>query len=474
MSYKHLTHLPYEQIMSSRQSFRKISSEKDDYFSHLDLPTTKYFKILFYFDNGDSNAETMGYKSTGLLAPTWLNNTLKEEDYYMYNSAWSYLKMNGEDERANLLEKFVNLLSNINSKSPWYFSELSGLDAALERKQPMENNFIFEDQRKSITIKCLPDALDNRIGTLMDLYRAVVWSWQTKREIIPSNLRKFDMALYIFDQPTIPFIATEYNSSYKYIEFHNCEFDYNSAKTPYGTLSNAEGSQMMYDINILFDDCYETRYNDVFGRMVGDLIRLDVDPGAVQTSEKNVKEKYADGTERDTGKKTSTSKEVGSEYKYSENNYSDQTSDFKNLIGTIYKYDPETELKNARLEGYPNRVYAKGLIGGALTEIVGSAVDWAQSKIKSAVLGNLYTFSLTDIRDQLKGLASGKVFSTARAVAGYIRKPEEPPAMGDNLFEEVGGNHRTEGSISDNGKTKENYIKDLGNMFKSNTLANNV
>ena len=46
--------------------------------------------------------------------------------------------------------------------------------------------------------------------------------------------------------------------------------------------------------------------------------------------------------------------------------------------------------------------------------------------------------------------------------------------MGYNLFDEVGGNHRTEGSISDNGKTKENYIKDLGNMFKSNTLANNV
>lgn len=139
-NYNHLTNLPYDQIINYRSLFRKRSNDREDYFSTLDSPATKYFKILFYFENGDIDKNTSDFKSTGLLAPTWLNPGIKEEDYYKFNSAWSYLKMNGEDERANLLEKFVNLLSNINSKSPWYFTEVAGLDAALERKQPMENN----------------------------------------------------------------------------------------------------------------------------------------------------------------------------------------------------------------------------------------------------------------------------------------------------------------------------------------------
>lgn len=464
-NYNHLTNIPYDQIINYRSLFRKRSNDREDYFSTLDSPTTKYFKILFYFENGDIDKNTSDFKSTGLLAPTWLNPGIKEEDYYKFNSAWSYLKMNGEDERANLLEKFVNLLSNINSKSPWYFTEVAGLDAALERKQPMENNFIFEENRKSITINCLPDALDNRIGTLMDLYRSIVWSWQTKREIIPSNLRKFDMALYIFDEPIIPFIAKNYKSSYKYIEFHNCEFDYNSAKTPYTTLSNAEGTQSIYNITILFDDCYEIRWNDVVGRMIGDLIKIDTDPKAMLHEEVNVKLQHDDGTQTDTELTQSISKQTEGDSIYSENNYSSPDVDFKQLLGTIYGFDPYIgKLNNERLEGYPNRHYKKGFLSGILTEVIGTGVDWALSKAKSAILGNLYSYSLTDIRDQLKGLASGKVWSTARAVAGYIGHNEKPPEEPGNLFEDY-NNHREE---------KQNYIKGLGNMFKSNTLVNNI
>ena len=107
-------------------------------------------------------------------------------------------------ERAELLVEFVNLLSNINSESPWYFDEISGLEAALERKSLTERDFKFEEQRQKISIKCKPDSFDDRIATLLDLYRSITYSWALKREVIPSNLRKFDMGIYIFSDPIIP------------------------------------------------------------------------------------------------------------------------------------------------------------------------------------------------------------------------------------------------------------------------------
>jgi hypothetical protein len=74
------------------------------------------------------------------------------------------------------------------------------LDTALERKIITETDFKLED-RKSIVIKCLPDAYDNRIGTLLDLYRSICYSYTNKKEIVPANLRKFDMGIYIFNTP---------------------------------------------------------------------------------------------------------------------------------------------------------------------------------------------------------------------------------------------------------------------------------
>ena len=64
-------------------------------------------------------------------------------------------------------------------------------------------------------------------------------------------------------------------TSYKYIEFHNCEFDYNSAKTGYETIDNAEGITQEYTINIYYDDCYENRYNEFISKEIGDMIYLD-------------------------------------------------------------------------------------------------------------------------------------------------------------------------------------------------------
>ena len=337
----------YASIYEALKRWRR--PDYDNINALYDNPTVKYFKIFFHFGDygsyatGPSSDNSKAYRDAGLLAPTFLleqassgsgksgnyqfqqinqDVNTKEYQYHMYNSAWAYLKNNGEEERAALLKYFILLLSDISANSPWYFQAIEGMDQAIERKQFTDRNFMLEEERKKITIKCLQDAVDDRIGTLLDLYRSITYSWVTKREILPSNMRKFDMSIYVFEAPlgnitrrvarladpagynfdnwqydyawyakdpwesnitthggnveaSAPINSDEKYLSYKLFEFRNCEFDYNSAKTGLATLNNVEGTVPVYDIGISFDDCFEHRFNFVHGGELGDMIILD-------------------------------------------------------------------------------------------------------------------------------------------------------------------------------------------------------
>ena len=145
----------------------------------------------------------------GLLHPSWkyssgewvtqsnYSHRAKELDYWQHSSAWSYLKQNGEEERAAYLKQFVELLSNISTYSPWYFQSISGLGEALQRT----TTEVKEEERKKITIGFLEDSTDERIGTLLDLYRMSCWSHLHRREMLPVNLRRFDMTVVFFSSP---------------------------------------------------------------------------------------------------------------------------------------------------------------------------------------------------------------------------------------------------------------------------------
>ena len=259
-------------------------------FNITDDPDQRFFKLLFYFYNDEDDNYQWDYfngGSSGLLSPTWLDNV--QEDYYKYNSAWAYLKNNFEDERADALEQFVTLLSQISSESPWYFQSISGVDEALSREK-----WTVPEERKKISITCLSDPVDHRIESLLSLYRSIVWSHVRKCEVLPANLRKFDMGLFIFSGPInglhvmrdingnqtgwspIGIINNpEEQASYKYIEFHNCEISIDSIKSGYNEISNESGFEQKFTIDIYFDDCFEHEYNQFVLRSFGDLFLWD-------------------------------------------------------------------------------------------------------------------------------------------------------------------------------------------------------
>lgn len=445
--------LSYANIVKMRNQYRKSGTKSGGDFNLFDTPTTKYFKILFYFNNGDSESKVSPF-SGGLLAPTWLTE-INQNQLYTHNSAWSYLKLNDEQERAELLVDFVNLLSNINSESPWYFEEISGLDTALERKTITDQEFKIESERKKISIKCRPDSYDDRIATLLDLYRSITYSWSMKREVIPSNLRKFDMGIYIFSDPVFPMhnaasqrlgitlknnyasidnSSSNYVTSYKYIEFHNCEIDYNSGRTGLSSLKNSEGVSPEYTIDIYFDDCYENRYNEFLGRSLGDMIALDTHIAINEEGTKPYEYKSSSSNTNLTSDKNNS----GDDQK----KLSDKLSDAWDSVKDHYKQKQYNDLES-RVNYYESTWWQN-----ALNEVEGVVSGMGTGLIEKVMLGNLYKFSLTKLADQTKKAVNGHVFSTARAINEYVNDTKNP------------------------GKTK--HVNKIGNIFQANTLANNT
>lgn len=493
--------LSYGVFLNDIQNFKRSGTYSGGDFNVYDTPANKYFKLFFYFWNNNARNDSIN-NSGGLLAPTW-ELGLKNEDLWEVSSAYSYLKINDEEERAEKLQQFVKLLSNISTYSPWYFNSIEGLGEALDRKQVMEENFQFDASRKKISIKCLPDAYDDRIGTLLDLYKDIVWSWQMKREIIPSNLRKFDMGLYIFESPianihlgntTVDKLnKSNYLTSYKYIEFHNCEIDYNSARTGLSALSNNEnGVHPEYTIDIFFDDCYEERYNEFMMRTIGDMIAIDSafivfdsnneqptfngmsaeskaqqDTDAVNTFYER-SDVYKTNVER--GKETKEYKLISSSMLHTSKpnepilpdhrgriaqmatpiipvKGSKQLIDVNKLIKTGKDF-VSSELKKINIAGKSlNSFTNPNFVSNAMNELIGAGKAAVTSKIKSIITGNLHGLSLTKLADQINAFTQGHLWTTVDAVK----------------------------KKTTNDKTAQTqHVTSIGNLFKAKSAINNI
>ena len=462
-------YLSYAQFIKDRQNFRQTGTRTGNKFNLLDTPSHKYFKILFYFGEKASDDGL----STGLLAPTWeAFNGTNNTDYYNYTSAWAYLKANAEDERANKLEQFVTLLSNISTFSPWYFTSIGGLDAALTRS-PAElgaDKFEIETNRK-LTITCLPDAADNRLSTLLELYREITWNWHQKKEVIPANLRKFDMAVYIFESPIFNWHTdndaldadkSSMRSSYKMIEFHDCEINYNSIKSGWSELSNQTGATPTYTIEIGYSDCYDISYNELLVKYLGDIIESDTyqaividhtnmnresvaklaqvsPPPSIQEKALSDIKPSSDGLKMASNISNDTPKSYEDVKKKTTKTYHlGNLEDANNHNGELAKREVRTE-------------YKPGFLSNAVGQLIGSATKSIKSKFKKAVLGNLYTYSLTQIGSQLKSAAQGNLVTAVQTVKQYRKNSQQRAAAAAQAAK-----------------------KPTGNIFKDNTIANNI
>ena len=112
-----------------------------------------------------------------------------------YLSAAGYLMERGYVKRAKMIDQFVNLLSYIQDKSPWFFQSIEGLDEVL-KVDTFSEDFDATRGDKFITINTL-ESVDLRVNALGDLYRKATFDFEYMRELVPKNLRRFNMWIIV-------------------------------------------------------------------------------------------------------------------------------------------------------------------------------------------------------------------------------------------------------------------------------------
>ena len=142
-------------------------------------PTVFGFKLFFHFDN---------------IASPLLCGATTDINSAPTNSAAGFLKSIKDEQRLYYLEKFLYLLSGVNSQTPWYFQSLAGLKEAWAL--PIDKPYIGDD--KKLEIECM-ESIDLRVTALMDLYRKACYDWKNRREVVPSNLRKFRLSVFVYE-----------------------------------------------------------------------------------------------------------------------------------------------------------------------------------------------------------------------------------------------------------------------------------
>lgn len=261
----------YEDFTNERNIWLKQITNK------LNGPSLFYFKIFFDFNT-----------NYGLFGGVLNSNYVPTNSALQYLSLWEhYYGTNYVKDRCTSLIQFTKLLSYISMYSPWFFKSVKNLQAA---SSPYTKEF---GKEKSIDIELEEEAIDMRISTLFSLYKYACFDDINCREVIPENLRKFNMIIVLFESP-IKYIHTPivhdnyvdkknykslFNSkselsnmmSFKTYVFKNCEFSKETLNSYIKSdISNESGFNLgKNSIKIKYDRVYEYLSNEYMGLLIG-------------------------------------------------------------------------------------------------------------------------------------------------------------------------------------------------------------
>ena len=163
------------------------------------LPPSPLFKEQSYIPSGFSSSNPFGQ-------PQYSYRTTPNGAINFY-SAISYLQEREANfprggKRSDMLIQFKNSFSDLLNNSPWFLQSISGLDQLplVARKGfAVEAGEDFNPQRtagKALEFTTL-ESLNLRMTALADLYNQATFDYDNMRELVPRNLRKFTMYIFV-------------------------------------------------------------------------------------------------------------------------------------------------------------------------------------------------------------------------------------------------------------------------------------
>jgi hypothetical protein len=306
----------FEDFYNERTKFRKQGLSDSGVSAYNDRGSF-FYKVFFNFHSN--------YGLLGSLIKTPQNAYSHDE-----NTAYLYLSNNIYGDKFSetyknvlrakqkSLESFGKILNYLQMECPWFFKEIGNLAEVSKR----DFNEIVPGEEKTISLTFNPDAVDMRISTLLDLYVNACYDTINFKEVIPENLRKFDMSIILFNPPManlnvpadyIPakeleeikkrYRATpenekrnskEYNTIHSYLEqnwagivkenmsfkciiLKNCEIDLKDLTTTPEAVSNEDGISLEYTIKIKYQRSYIYNLNKTLSIEVLDNMYNEVD-----------------------------------------------------------------------------------------------------------------------------------------------------------------------------------------------------
>ena len=200
-------------------------SHNDVFFNGFEDPTHLTFKIEFgefgasITDNAtiasiqknslSSNVFFMDYDNMpmGLLDLNYSDiigtgenakSNLVFNEQQTYNAV-NYLINRNEDRRAQYLRDFIEGIYTIQRDFPYIFQKITGISKLFEvdvtRGQRLKD--------VNLQLTCMPDGVDQKIHTLVELYRKAAWDDQYQRWVLPDIMRYFKMIIYVFDNRSL-------------------------------------------------------------------------------------------------------------------------------------------------------------------------------------------------------------------------------------------------------------------------------
>ena len=184
----------YENFVDELINFRK------GLHSFAGEPGWFYFKIFFHFDDNSGLLGDIINQSEVIGKQT---NTAHR--YLSTRSIGDSFKSCNLGQRKLMLERFVKKLASISVETPWLFDKVIGLDKVGVTIADYTSD-------KQIEISCLEDTIDMKLTTLFHLYQYVCYDEIMGKEIVPENLRKFNMSIMVYHIP-IKFYDTAFTTN---------------------------------------------------------------------------------------------------------------------------------------------------------------------------------------------------------------------------------------------------------------------
>ena len=363
---------------------------------------------------------------------------VKDDNGEIVGSALNYLKNIGQTDRFEYLKAFQRLLFDTNFWMPWFWQSITGIDKVWDYgnlKDPYKGG-----TESILTIETL-ESIDMRITALMDLYRRSCFDYEFRREILPANLRKFQVSVFIqeirniqvdfgtlgnalnvvnnltpaFGGPEVklPFetpaqkaaaetaaITNEFGANLMFT-LRFCEFDTDKSSSVYSTFSNAEAQQMVQQMVISYENIDESYINPT---------AFNVASG--YTASGNYFPEFAKLPSPDTAGGTSLSEMVNK-----------------------LKNDPD--FIEDKMGGFAKNLGAAAADAAlnAVDSLAARAANEVQGKLSRLLLGNVYGFSPSNI---LTSLQQGSLLSLGPQVQNianqFNQQDQNKPSNLGNIY----------------------------------------